>query len=239
MIVRTILPIISSDATGPGNGPHLGVGDITQSFFFAPPPMAGGIIFAAGPVFVWPIGGAALGSGKWSAGPTFVLLKQSGPTTVGILANQVWSYAGDGHHPDVSSMLLQPFFTYTYSRDTTGLSLNTEASYDWIHRQWTVPVDVGVNHIFKFGRQPVQLGATAKLPRRIPKPRRPAQGRVPLHRDVPVSEVTPSPSTSGPCPVGRAPLVSPGLLRVRLGSKPNPPYRPAAKLGTKSGVFVV
>ena len=59
-------------------------------------------------------------------------------------------------------MLLQPFFTYTYP-DTTALSLNTEAGYDWIHRQWTVPVNVGVTHIFKFGRQPVQLGATAKL----------------------------------------------------------------------------
>ena len=62
MIVRTILPVIYEAPASPANGSHFGVGDITQSFFLAPPPMAGGVIFAVGPVFVWPIGGAALGS---------------------------------------------------------------------------------------------------------------------------------------------------------------------------------
>jgi hypothetical protein len=162
MIVRTILPVIDEDRTSATSGGHFGIGDITQSFFFAPPPMAGGVIFAVGPAFVWPVGGAALASEKWSAGPTFVLLKQSGPTTIGILANQLWSYAGSSHRPNVSQMLLQPFFSYTYP-NTTTLSLNTESSYDWIHRQWTVPIDVGVSHIFKFGKQPVSLGATAKF----------------------------------------------------------------------------
>jgi hypothetical protein len=162
MIVRTILPVIGEARVSPANGPHFGVGDITQSFFFAPPPMKGGIIFAAGPAFIWPIGGAALGSEKWSAGPTFVLLKQSGPTTVGVLANQLWSYAGSGRTPNVSSLFVQPFFSYTWP-NTTTFSLNTEAGYDWIHRQWTVPVNVGVSHIFKFGPQLVSLGATAKV----------------------------------------------------------------------------
>ncbi|HEY2358605.1 MAG TPA: hypothetical protein VGH86_14225 [Phenylobacterium sp.] len=89
------------------------------------------------------------------------MLKQSGPVTVGMLANQLWSYAGSGRRDRVSSLFVQPFLSYTYP-DTTSLSLNTESNYDWVHHQWTVPVNFGVSHIYKFGRQPVSLGVTGK-----------------------------------------------------------------------------
>ena len=35
-----------------------------------------------------------LGSGKWSVGPTAIVLEQSGSWTYGFLANHIWSIAG-------------------------------------------------------------------------------------------------------------------------------------------------
>jgi hypothetical protein len=41
------------------------------------------------------------------------------------------------------------------------LALNTESTYDWEHDQWSVPINVSVAKLTKFGEQPVslQLGA--------------------------------------------------------------------------------
>ena len=43
----------------------------------------------------------ALGTGKWGLGPTFVVLKQAGPWTVGYLGSHIWSIAGDDKRNDV------------------------------------------------------------------------------------------------------------------------------------------
>ncbi|WP_261335165.1 LssY C-terminal domain-containing protein [Rhizobium leguminosarum] len=47
------------------------------------------------------------------AGPTVVPLEQGGPWTFGILANHVWSFAGQSDRAEVSSTFLQPFISYT------------------------------------------------------------------------------------------------------------------------------
>jgi hypothetical protein len=57
-----------------------------------------------------------LGSGKWSAGPTIVALKQEGQWTIGALWNQVWSFSGDTSRTDVNQMFLQPFASYQAAR---------------------------------------------------------------------------------------------------------------------------
>jgi hypothetical protein len=155
MIMRTIMPVIYEGETQPGAGDHFGLGDFTQSFFFSPA-KSSGLIWGAGPVFLWPVGSSPLGSQKWAMGPTIVVLKQAGPITVGMLANQLWSYAGSVHRDRVESTFLQPFFAYNLPGATT-ISINTETTYDWTHKAWTVPIDAGVAHIYKFGGQRVQL----------------------------------------------------------------------------------
>lgn len=162
LITRTIVPIIDQEETTRGAGGASGLGDITQSFFLAPPPGSNGVIWAAGPVFLWPTGTSALGSKKWGIGPTIVVLKQSGHITVGALANQIWSYAGEEGRPGVSRMLLQPFFSYQYPNSTT-ISINAETTYDWQARQWTIPVNFGVSHIYRISSQLVSLGAQARI----------------------------------------------------------------------------
>ena len=161
LIVRTILPIVNQWETVAGTGDHFGLGDTTQSFFFSPTPAPGGFMWAFGPAFLWPTAtDATIGSRKWGAGPTIALIKQTSGWTFGILANHIWSYAGESDHSDISSTFVQPVIAYTWP-DTTGVSFNTESTYNWQTNQWTVPLNVSVSRIFRFGMTPVsfQIGA--------------------------------------------------------------------------------
>jgi hypothetical protein len=99
-----------------------------------------------------------LGSDKWGAGPTGVILKQSGPWTYGMLANHIWSFAGPEAQPDVNATFLQPFISYT-THDAWTFALNTETTYDWEGEIWSVPVNFTVSKLVKFGEQPVSLQA--------------------------------------------------------------------------------
>jgi hypothetical protein len=160
MISRTILPVIwQNDIAGP-SGEQLGLGDITQSLFFSPKtPGPSGIIWGAGPAFLIPTGtDDLLGSGKWGAGPTAVVLKQANGWTVGALANHIWSFAGDGDRVDVSSTFLQPFVSYT-TPDAWTFGVNTESTYNWETEEWSVPINFTVAKLTKIGAQPVSLTA--------------------------------------------------------------------------------
>ena len=81
---------------------------------FASQPGPGGVIWGAGPVLLFPTAtDPLLGTEKWGAGPTGVVLKQSGPWTYGALANHIWSYAGDSSRSDISAHLVQPYTVTT------------------------------------------------------------------------------------------------------------------------------
>ena len=162
LIIRTIVPIISQDDVIPGTS-QSGLSDITQSIFFSPKKPVGGWIVAFGPVLLWPTGtDDLLGTEKWGAGPTGLLLKQVGGWTYGILANHIWSYAGDDHRNYVSATFLQPFISYTTKSHTT-FGVNTESTYDWHDKQWTVPVNVFVSQLVKIGGHPVSFTLGAKV----------------------------------------------------------------------------
>lgn len=159
LIVRTILPLVyQSDVTGPGTD-QSGTGDTIQSFFFSPAePSASGIVWGVGPALLYPTASNdALGGEKWGAGATGLVLKQSGRNTFGILANHIWSVAGDDDRSDVSATFLQPFFSHT---DATAVTygVNAEASYDWKGEQWVVPVNLTITKLTKIGKQPVSFG---------------------------------------------------------------------------------
>lgn len=160
LIVRTILPVIDLGAPAPGFDNIFGLGDTTQSFFFSPRNTPGGVTWGVGPAFLWPTGTDPLiDSGKWGVGPTFVILKQQSGWTYGVLTNHLWSYAdagGPNDRPEVNRTFLQPFLAYTW-KDSTTLTLNTESTYDWTDEEWTVPLNLIVSHVYKFGHQPVSL----------------------------------------------------------------------------------
>jgi len=157
VIVRTIVPVIYQDSPADGTPSVWGLGDTTQSFFFSPKDPVHGWIVGAGPVFLWPTAtNDSLGTGKWGAGPTAVILQQKHGWTYGMLANHIWSYAGDSDNPSVNATFLQPFIAYSFPTYTT-LTLNTESTYDWANHQWTIPINAMVSQLLKVGKLPIQL----------------------------------------------------------------------------------
>ena len=157
LISRTILPVLKLEDVPPGTSEE-GIGDINQSLFFSPKaPTASGWIWGVGPSLLFKTASDdSLGTGKWAAGPTAVVLKQESGWTYGALANHLWSYAGDDDRSDVNATYVQPFLAYTTSTYTT-FGINTESTYNWKGNSWSVPVNMTVTQLFKIGNQPMSL----------------------------------------------------------------------------------
>jgi len=160
LISRTIMPVIYQDDIVPGAGSQFGLGDINLSLFFSPKkPTSGGLIWGIGPVLLLPTAtDSLLGAKKWGAGPTAVALTMRGPWTVGLLANHIWSFAGDSDRQDISNTFLQPFASYTWPSAWT-VSVQSETTYNWEIEKWSIPINVTVSKLVRWGKLPVSLQA--------------------------------------------------------------------------------
>lgn len=154
VISRTIVPLVWQDDVIPGTSQE-GVGDIVQSLFFSPKlPTRNGVIWGAGPVFLIPTGTNGISADEFGIGPTLVALKQSGGWTYGALANHIW--AVDSGAPDISNTFLQPFLSYT-TPDAWTYTVNSETTYDWKAEEASVPINLQLSKLVKFGSQPVSI----------------------------------------------------------------------------------
>ena len=141
----------------PSKDRKTGLGDINYSLFFSPAKPSG-FIWGLGPSINLPTASKdQLGSGKWSAGPTGVLLIQPKWGTYGGLVRQLWSFAGDDDRPSVNQMLIEPFINYNldggwYLISDMILTANWNASSS---QRWTVPLGGGAGKLFKIGNQPI------------------------------------------------------------------------------------
>ena len=163
MIARVIMPFVGQPPLGGGTQSASGISDVLTSIFFSP----------SKSVFIWGVGPAislpstsepTLGSGKWSMGPSVVVLQQTGPWTFGALWNQVWSLAGDPARSDVNQMFLQPFLAYnTKSLWTLTVQSETTANWEAPDHKWTVPINFIAAKLSSFGPFPAsyQLGIGA------------------------------------------------------------------------------
>ncbi|HSA81963.1 MAG TPA: hypothetical protein VLE23_14195, partial [Geminicoccaceae bacterium] len=166
LISRTILPIVyQKDLLPPEvtpsdvdpNEDQAGLGDTLQSLFLSP--AQSDPIWGIGPVLLLPTATReVLGTQKWGAGPTGVVLKQLGPWTGGMLANHIWSFAGDDDREDVSLTFLQPFLSYT-TTDAWTFTLQTETTYNWEadEDEWTVPIGAFVSKVVDIAGQKVSF----------------------------------------------------------------------------------
>lgn len=168
LIARVIVPLVSQPSLFEGGNPTFGISDVLTSFFFSP--SGGGFTWGVGPAISLPsTSEPTLGTGKWSAGPTVVVLKQSGPWTYRALWNQIWSFSGDSSRGDVNQMFLQPFLAYQATHTVT-LSLLSESTANWEvdDGRWTVPIILSVAKLSSFGAFPasyqVGFGAFAAHP---------------------------------------------------------------------------
>lgn len=157
MISRTIVPVINQNDIFPGAGSQFGIGDVTQSLFFSPKALtASGWTWGVGPAFLLPTAtDDLLGTGKWSAGPSAVALRQTATGwTYGALVTQLWSFAGEGDRADVNTTSFQPFLSKSLGQGRT-VSVNLESSYDWEGETWTVPLNIQYSKVGRIGKQMV------------------------------------------------------------------------------------
>jgi hypothetical protein len=171
LIVRWIMPVIYQPLSVPQPpGPQFqktgvyGLGDMNPSFFFSPA-KAHKIIWGVGPSLVLPTASntSFLGQGKFSLGPSVVVLVQPRPWTIGFLANNVWSVAGHSNldKPAVNQFLFQWFVNYNmkkgwYLTSSPIVTANWRTTGD---NRWTVPFGGGVGRVMKLGFQPVNITA--------------------------------------------------------------------------------
>jgi hypothetical protein len=160
LITRTIVPVLSQPHPIEDVSPVGGIANIQETLFFSPA-KPGKVLWGVGPVFQFPTAtNGMLGSSKWSGGPAFVVLAMPGHWLFGVLAQNVWSFAGPQNAPRVNQFLLQYFVSYNFKGGWyVGSSpINTA---DWTQAQsedkWTVPLGMCLGKIIHVGRQPVNL----------------------------------------------------------------------------------
>ena len=159
LITRTILPVVNAPSPASGVSSDFGIGNLQFTGFFSPAE-SDGPIWGIGPVLQFPTASSArLGSDKWTAGPSGVLLSMNGPWVVGALVQNVWSYAGPSDAADVNAFLFQPFLNYNmpkgwYLTASPVLTADWEANAD---DRWTIPLGGGIGRIMRIGSQPVNM----------------------------------------------------------------------------------
>jgi len=162
ILTRTIFPFVwLPDVTSESGSFSSGLADILFTAFYVP--SSGSTMWGVGPVFEFPSGGSQRGSQKWSAGLSGVVLAQPGDWTIGFLANNIWSFAGNSEASSVNKGLLQYFIVRQLGN---GWYVNTAPinTVDWTAdagQKWKVPVGAGGGKLIFLGRLPVNLQAQA------------------------------------------------------------------------------
>jgi hypothetical protein len=164
LINRVIMPIIDTPGmvTGTAAIPNpvqgegaTGLGDINYTVFVSPAE-PGKLIWGIGPSLMMDTASDdQLGSGKWSAGPSVVVLVQPKPWTLGLLGRQLWSFGGDSDRNVVSQLLLEPFINYNLD-DGWYLISDMILTANWMAKsdnRWTIPIGGGVGKMFSIGSQ--------------------------------------------------------------------------------------
>jgi len=157
LITRYILPVISQyDITGEGTS-QAGLSDALVSAWVSNKVVKIGWIWGVGAAFLIPTAtNDMLGTKKFGVGPTIILLRQANGWTTGILANQIWSVAGDDTRADVNQMYLQPFITYNW-KSGSGLTVNSEITQNWEGKTTNAYINIMGGALTKFGKQLVQF----------------------------------------------------------------------------------
>ena len=157
LITRYIVPVIAQyDITGEGEK-QVGLGDALVSGWISNAVVKNGFVWGVGGAFLIPTAtDDFLGTKKFGVGPTIILLRQANGWTTGILANQIWSVAGDADRSDVNQMYLQPFLTYNW-KTGTGLTFNSETTLNWEANTTNVYINIMAGGLLKFGKQLVQF----------------------------------------------------------------------------------
>ena len=172
LITRTIVPLLHVPdlvsglpelPAGITGGDTFGLGDINLSLFLAPA-KPGKAIWGVGPSLTFPTAtDEVLGTRKWSAGPSGVVLFMPKPWVVGTLVRQLVSFAGNDDRKDVSQLLIQPFVNYNlpggwYVVSAPVITNNWEGASG---ERWNVPIGGGFGRLMKISKLPISSSVHA------------------------------------------------------------------------------
>ena len=157
LIARWVQPIVTQyNVTGIAQR-ESGLADAVVSGFISPKDSKNGFTWGAGPVLLLPIGTNDYLTGKkFGIGPTVVALKQIKGWTLGALANQIWSVAGEQSRPDVNQMFVQPFVNYNW-KSGAGAGFNFEWTQNWEASTAVLWFNPTVSGLTSLGKQKISL----------------------------------------------------------------------------------
>lgn len=157
LLVRSIVPLRRQNWPGGDSG----LGDINLLPYYVPDLRSRTFVGYGLALSLPTASEKTLGSGKWSAGPAVLLARTGQPVTWGGLAQQLWSFAGQGSRDGVNVTTLQPFVTYLFGGGWSA-SLTSESSYNWYGaagQRWLVPLTLGAAKVVDIGGSFVNIGA--------------------------------------------------------------------------------
>jgi hypothetical protein len=165
LITRPVIPFIFSlPDFEPGKGwdETSGLGDVGVVSLLSPAKLTSGLIYGAGPTFIFPTAtNDAIGQGKYQAGPAAVGVYMGKEWIFGALAQQWWSFAGDGDRESTSQANIQYFIQYLFG-DHWQIGMTPNILIDWKEDQknrFTVPVGLGIGKLVMIGPLPVKFTA--------------------------------------------------------------------------------
>jgi hypothetical protein len=152
LVSRIVTPFIGLPAIAPNVGSQIGLGDLNPQFYYVP--KQGTVMVGYGPTFVFPTGTSQwVGQGKWAIGPDAVIVVSQKNVVYGLLANNVWSVAGDPSRASVNQALFQGFSSWSLAHGlSVGVTSTTTVNWNAPGaNKWTVPIGPTIFQLMKFG----------------------------------------------------------------------------------------
>ncbi|RZK68229.1 MAG: hypothetical protein EOO95_00350 [Pedobacter sp.] len=162
LITRSILPVVDQRNITGLNAHEFGLSDATVTAFFAP--KSKGIIYGIGPAFLVPTAtDNFLGTEKFGIGPSLLVMHQGKGLSVGFIANQIWSVAGNENRADFNSFYTQVFLSHSY-KSGASWGINAEITQNWEDNTTLISLNPSLGGITKFGSQVVQFSVQPLIP---------------------------------------------------------------------------
>jgi hypothetical protein len=174
LITRYIVPIVDQrDITGE-NTHQFGLSDATVTAFLAP--KSEKLIYGFGPAFLVPIAtDKLLGTEKFGIGPSVLIMHQGKGLSVGFIANQIWSVAGNKDRGDFNQFYTQIFLSHSY-KSGASLGVNAEITQNWEANTTNISLNPSIGAVTKLGSQVVQFAVMPLIPIDGPSSSRPDWG---------------------------------------------------------------
>ena len=162
LITRYILPVVDQQDVIGENTHEFGLSDATVTAFFAP--KTKGIILGVGPAFLVPTATEKfLGTEKFGVGPSVLVMHQGKGLSIGFIANQIWSVAGNENRADFNQFYTQIFLTHSY-KSGASLGITSEITQNWEGNTTLITLSPNVGAITKLGGQTMQFAVMPLIP---------------------------------------------------------------------------